>query len=92
MKKHLLSLAFVSCMTLAATAQKYVGGDISLLSKYETNGAKYYDKDGVAITDMLTFLKKQGLNCIAGLHTYLGRNRQPQHHAAHYEGQRSAGL
>lgn len=64
MKKHLLSLAFVSCMTLAATAQKYVGGDISLLSKYETNGAKYYDKDGVAITDMLTFLKKQGLNCM----------------------------
>lgn len=64
MKKHLLSLAFVSCMTLAATAQKYVGGDISLLSKYETNGAKYYDKDGVAITDMLTFLKEQGLNCM----------------------------
>ena len=64
MKKHLLSLAFVSCMTLAATAQKYVGGDISLLSKYETNGAKYYDKNGVAITDMLTFLKEQGLNCM----------------------------
>ena len=64
MKKHLLSLAFVSCMTLAATAQKYVGGDISLLSKYETNGAKYYDKDGVAITNMLTFLKEQGLNCM----------------------------
>ena len=64
MKKHLLSLAFVSCMTLAATAQKYVGGDISLLSKYETNGAKYYDKNGVAITNMLTFLKEQGLNCM----------------------------
>ena len=64
MKKHLLSLAFVSCMTLSATAQKYVGGDISLLSKYETNGAKYYDKDGVAITNMLTFLKEQGLNCM----------------------------
>ena len=64
MKKHLLSLAFVSCMTLTATAQKYVGGDISLLSKYETNGAKYYDKNGVAITDMLTFLKEQGLNCM----------------------------
>ena len=64
MKKHLLSLAFVSCMTLTATAQKYVGGDISLLSKYETNGAKYYDKDGVAITNMLTFLKEQGLNCM----------------------------
>ena len=64
MKKHLLSLAFVSCMTLAVTAQKYVGGDISLLYKYETNGAKYYDKNGVAITDLLTFLKEQGLNCM----------------------------
>ena len=64
MKNNLLSLAFVSCMTLSATAQKYVGGDISLLYKYETNGAKYYDKDGVAITNMLTFLKEQGLNCM----------------------------
>ena len=64
MKKHLLSLVFVSCMTLAVTAQKYVGGDISLLYKYETNGAKYYDKNGVAITDLLTFLKEQGLNCM----------------------------
>lgn len=64
MKKTLLILAFASCMALTATAQKYVGGDISLLTKYETNGAKYYDKDGVAITDMLTFLKNQGLNCM----------------------------
>ena len=31
------------------SAQKYVGGDISLLTKYETNGAQYYDLDGKAI-------------------------------------------
>ncbi len=43
-------------------AQKYVGGDISLLTKYETNGAKYYDLNGNSITDMLGFFKEQGLN------------------------------
>ena len=43
-------------------AQKYVGGDISLLTKYEENGANYMDKDGKKITDLLAFLKEQGLN------------------------------
>ena len=46
------------------SAQRYVGGDISLLTKYETNGAKYYDLDGKAITDMLGFFKQQGLNAM----------------------------
>ena len=46
------------------SAQKFVGGDISLLTKYETNGAKYYDLDGKAITDMLGFFKQQGLNAM----------------------------
>ncbi len=61
MKKTIL-LALLSFLTLHISAQKYVGGDISLLTKYETNGAKYYDLDGNSITDMLTFLKEQGLN------------------------------
>ena len=61
--KKLLLLLTIATLGLAASAQnKYVGGDISLLTKYETNGAKYFDKDGVAITDMLSFLKKQKLN------------------------------
>ena len=63
MRKHLL-LSLFTLLALTANAQKYVGGDISLLTKYETNGAKYYDKDGVAITNMLTFLKEQGLNAM----------------------------
>ena len=33
-------------------AQKYVGGDISLLTKYEEHGANYMDKDGAAINDV----------------------------------------
>ena len=64
MKKHLLSLAFVSCMTLAATAQKYVGGDISVLLKYEEQKATYLDKDGKAIADVLAFVKEQGWNTV----------------------------
>ena len=58
MKKHLLSLAFVSCMTLAVTAQKYVGGDLSVLLKYEEQKATYLDKDGKAIADVLAFVKE----------------------------------
>ena len=64
MKKHLLSLAFVSCMTLAVTAQKYVGGDLSVLLKYEEQKATYLDKDGKAIADVLAFVKEQGWNTV----------------------------
>ena len=61
MKKTLLTLIAILVVT-ATSAQKYVGGDISLLTKYETNGAKYYDLNGNPITDMLGFFKQQGLN------------------------------
>ena len=63
MKKTLLLTLFTMLATLGS-AQKFVGGDISLLTKYETNGAKYYDLDGKAITDMLGFFKQQGLNAM----------------------------
>ena len=62
MKKTLL-LTICCILSFAASAQdKFVGGDISLLTKYETNGAKYYDLNGNSITDVLAFLKNQGLN------------------------------
>lgn len=52
-------------MTTMAPAQKYVGGDISLLTKYEENGTKYYDLEGKGISDdMLGFFKSQGLNAM----------------------------
>jgi len=47
-----------------AVAQKYVGGDISLLPTYEEHGANYMDKDGKKITDVLKFLKEQGMNAM----------------------------
>ena len=60
----LLLATTLLCSTNTLRAQKYVGGDISLLTKYEENGAKYMDKDGKDITDVLTFLKEQGLNAM----------------------------
>lgn len=63
----LLKLILVTtllCSTNMVRAQKYVGGDISLLSRYEENGANYKDKDGQKITDVLGFMKEQGMNAM----------------------------
>jgi arabinogalactan endo-1,4-beta-galactosidase len=48
----------------AASAQKYVGGDISLLPEYENANATYLDNSGAAIASPLTFFKEQGLNAM----------------------------
>ena len=63
MKRLRLLLTSALLFGLASThAQKYVGGDISLLPTYEEHGAIYLDKDGNTITDVLAFLKEQGMN------------------------------
>lgn len=63
MKRFRLLLALALLFGLTSTdAQKYVGGDISLLPTYEEHGANYMDQDGQPISDMLTFLKEQGWN------------------------------
>ena len=49
---------------MGASAQKYVGGDISLLPKYEQAIAKYYDKDGATIAAPLDFFKQEGMNAM----------------------------
>lgn len=65
MKRFGLLLVSALLLGLASThAQKYVGGDISLLPTYEEHGALYQDKDGKPISDVLTFLKEQGLNAM----------------------------
>ena len=54
-------------MTIAFTAtnaQKYVGGDMSVLLKYEEQKATYYDQNGKAISDVLAFVKEQGWNTV----------------------------
>ena len=61
---RVLALFFILSLTsnLSAQAQRYVGGDISVLLKYEEQNATYFDKDGGSISDVLTFLKEQGWN------------------------------
>lgn len=65
MKQFRLFLAstLLFCLT-TMQAQKYVGGDLSVLLKYEEQSATYLDKGGKAIADVLTFVKQQGWNTI----------------------------
>ena len=62
--KRLLLIALLGIFTLGTFAQKYVGGDISLLPKYEQAGAHYYEQDGKAISSPLTFFKEKGMNAM----------------------------
>ena len=41
---------------------RLVGGDVSMLSKYEQQRAAYKDQQGAAIADVLAYLKQQGWN------------------------------
>ena len=63
-KKLLFALLLVTTMQISAQEPLYVGGDISLLPTYEEHGANYMDKEGKKITDMLSFLKEQGMNAM----------------------------
>ena len=55
--------ASVDSITLSVPrGQRFVGGDISVLTKYEQQQATYLDRDGKAISDVLTFLREQGWN------------------------------
>lgn len=65
MKRFFIVFACLLSVCLAGSAgSKYVGGDISLLTKYEEHGAIYYNNNGGRITNMLSYLKSQGLNAM----------------------------
>ena len=60
-----LLVAALCMLATGVQAQKYVGGDISLLPSYEANGARYIDKDGNIISGgMLNYFKQQGWNAM----------------------------
>jgi len=63
MKKLFTTIA-IALLTMAANAQKYVGGDISLFTKYEEKGAQYLDSAGNAIASPLSYFKEQGMNAM----------------------------
>lgn len=58
MKKLFLLLAAV--LTMVGAQAQHAGGDVSLLTRYEQNGATYYDVNGKRITNMLAYFKQQG--------------------------------
>lgn len=61
---YLLFACLLAICGAADAATKYVGGDISLLTKYEERGAIYYNENGTRITNMLSYLKDTGLNAM----------------------------
>ncbi len=65
MKRFYIFIAALFVITISGfSATKYVGGDISLLPKYEERGAIYYNENGTRITDMLNYLKTTGMNAM----------------------------
>ena len=61
--RDLLLGSLLTC-SIGLQAQKYVGGDISLLPKYEEAGVVYRNADGQAVSDVLTFFSEEGLNAM----------------------------
>ncbi len=61
--RRVLLFILFSLLFSHAVAQKFVGGDISMLTKYEQAGVVYKDKDGANVQP-LTFFKEQGLNAM----------------------------
>jgi arabinogalactan endo-1,4-beta-galactosidase len=64
MKKLITLTLMTLLMAVQANvhAQKYVGGDISMLPEYEKANAQYYDKSGKSIDNVLAFFVEQGWN------------------------------
>ena len=78
-KKLITAALLAVALQVPAQEQMYVGGDISLLPTYEENGANYMDKDGQKITDLLSFLKEQGMNAMR-VRLFVDPSRAPSAH------------
>ena len=61
--RHIL-LMVVLVFASGLHAQRYAGGDLSMLLKYEAQGATYLDLEGNSIDDVLSFVKQQGWNTV----------------------------
>ena len=64
MKWRGFCLVVLLTCSIGLQAQKYVGGDISMLPKYEEAGVVYRDAAGNAVPDVLAFFKQEGLNAM----------------------------
>jgi len=66
MMKQLMmaTMAMVLSTATVQAQQHYVGGDISMLPKYEDAGVVYRDKSGQAVADVMGFFRQEGLNAM----------------------------
>lgn len=64
MNKTLFILTVFFMAAIQCFAQRYVGGDISLLPEYEEAGAAYKTHDGKQINDLMPWLKEEGMNAM----------------------------
>lgn len=64
MKSRLVTITACAFAFLSMTAQRYVGGDISLLPEYENAGAQYKTQDGKLIGDLLPWMHEEGMNAM----------------------------
>lgn len=64
MKKTLTFVGSLILTTFLSHAERFAGGDISLLPEYEAAGAKYKTNDGTEIPDLLPWLREQGMNAM----------------------------
>ena len=62
MNTRKLILLLSLCVISVASAQKYVGGDISLLPEYINANAKYYNYQGQSVSSPLQLFHDEGLN------------------------------
>ena len=60
-----LNAVSIDSITLSVPArQRYVGGDLSMLIRYEEQKAQFKDAQGNDITDLLSFVREQGWNTV----------------------------
>ena len=59
-----LLIAVLCTFAANSQAQKYVGGDISLLPTNEKSNPTWLDKDGKNIADILPFCNTEGMNAM----------------------------
>ena len=63
-KKILLALITFHFSLLTSHAQYYVGGDISMLPRYEAAGVVYKDRSGNTVSDAIGFFRQEGQNAM----------------------------
>ena len=63
-KRFVSYLAAIAAVATVSAAERYVGGDISLLPEYEEAGAKYKTHEGKPIAELLPWLHEQGMNAM----------------------------